>query len=454
MGYLSTKFNLIRPGSIHHANGGFLVLTVEDLFSNPFVWTSMKRILKEGKIEIEDTPEPMEHIATRVLMPEPIRFNGKVIVLGDPVSYYKMVQIDPDFSDLFKVKADFDSTTEWTESATKKYSSFVSTICKTNDLKPMEASAVARIIEYCSRLASDQTKLSTRFGLITDLIFEVDYYCTLDGKSVCNESHVRQALEKQIYRSNLYQEKINEMISRGVLLIDIQGGKVGQINGLAIIGLENFSFGRPSRVTATVGVGRKGVIDIERESQLGGSLHTKGVHIISGFLNETYAQNIPLSLTARLVFEQNYSGVDGDSASSTELYSILSALTGIPIKQNIAVTGSLNQKGEVQAIGGVNEKIEGFYEICKTNGLTGDQGVMIPSSNVENLMLKEEVVEAMKQELFHVYSVSHVKEGIEILTGIKYGEKTDQEEFEENSINWLVQKRLKELAEKVKEYEK
>ena len=452
MGYLSTDYKLIKPGAIHAANGGFLVLDAEDLFSNHYVWASIKRTLKEGKIKVEDTPEPMEHIATKVLLPEPIPFNGKIIVLGDSLSFYNLSQLDADFKDLFKVKADFDSSIEWNEKAVINYSRFVSSICKNNNLKPMDSSAIAKIIEYSARLADNQEKLSTRFGLITDLIFEVDYYCTLEGDSLCSKKHVQLALEKKIYRSKLYQEKIFEMINRGVLLIDVQGEEVGQINGLAVVGLDNFSFGRPSRVTATVGVGRKGVIDIERESQLGGPLHTKGVHIISGFLNEMYAQNLPLSLTARLVFEQNYSGVDGDSASSTELYSILSALASTPIKQNIAVTGSLNQKGEVQAIGGVNEKIEGFYEVCKLKGLTGDQGVMIPSSNIGNLMLKEEIIDAMNQGIFHIYPVNHVRDGIEILTGIEFGDMQSNGEFEENSVNWLVQKRLKEFAENVRAF--
>jgi predicted ATP-dependent protease len=311
---------------------------------------------------------------------------------------------------------------------------------------------LAKLIEYSSRLAEDQQKLSTRFADVADIIREANFYASEENPEFITGAHVKKAIEEKVYRSKLIQDKIEEMITRGVLLIDTEAENVGQVNGLSVIDLGDFAFGSPSRVTASVGLGREGVIDIEREARTGGPIHTKGVLILSGYLNEKYAQDKPLSLSARLVFEQNYQGVEGDSASSTELYSILSALSEIPIKQSLAVTGSVNQKGEVQAIGGVNEKIEGFFEVCKAKGFTGNQGVMIPESNVQNLMLKEEIVEAVKQKRFHIYSVKTIDEGIEILTGVKAGERGKDGTFGKGTINYAVDKRLREMAEKLKEF--
>jgi len=316
----------------------------------------------------------------------------------------------------------------------------------------LDASAVAKIIAYGSRLAEDQQKLSTRFADIADIIREANFYAAQENSEHVMASHVQKAIEEKTYRSNLIQEKIREMIERGVLLIDTEGKAVGQVNGLSVMSLGDFTFGRPSRVTASIGIGREGVIDIEREAKLGGPIHTKGVLILSGYLSERYAGDKPLSLSARLVFEQSYSGVEGDSASSTESYAILSALSVLPIKQSVAVTGSVNQKGEVQAIGGVNEKIEGFFEVCKAKGLSGQQGVIVPESNVQNLMLKEEVVEAVKAGKFHIYSVKTIDEGIEILTGVKAGKRQGDGSFEDNTVNYLVDRRLKEMAERLKEF--
>ena len=453
-GVISTDFTLIRPGAAHNAIGGFLVLTAADLFINPYVWYSLKRALRDVSLEIEDTPEPREYLATNVIMPEAIPFDAKVILLGDSMQYYSLYHQDADFKELFKVKADFDTSMDWNEENVTLYCGFISKICEKEGLKPLDPSAVAAIIEYCSRLASDQKKLSTRFGEVADLLIEVDYYSLKDGVTTSSSRHVSQALEQRVYRSNLIQQKIEEMIARGVLLVDTEGEKIGQVNGLAVISMGNYSFGRPSRVTVSTGVGKGGVIDIEREAELGGPIHTKGVQILSGYLNEMYAQEVPLSLTARLVFEQSYSGIEGDSASSTELYTLLSALSGKPINQNLAVTGSVNQRGEVQAIGGVNEKIEGYYEVCKAKGLNGEQGVLIPASNVENLMLKEDVVESMRQGKFHVFSVRTIGEGIEVLTGVKAGERQVNGMYEEETINRLVQDRLVEMADRVKEYTK
>ena len=311
---------------------------------------------------------------------------------------------------------------------------------------------MAKLVEYSSRIADDQYKLSTQFAYAADIIREANYYATQDNKSFITGDHIKKAIEEKVYRSKLIQEKIQEMIKRGFFLIDTVEERVGQVNGLSVMGLGDFAFGNPSRVTASIGLGREGVIDIEREAKMGGPIHTKGVLILSGYMNDKFARDKPLSLSARLVFEQNYEGVEGDSASSTELYSILSALSGLPIKQNIAVTGSVNQKGEVQAIGGVNEKIEGFFEVCKLQGLTGKQGVMIPESNVQNLMLKEEVVDAVEAGKFNIYSVKTIDEGIEFLTGTKGGQRRQDGSFEEGTVNYLVNRQLALMADKLKEF--
>ena len=339
-----------------------------------------------------------------------------------------------------------------TDDKIMQYASWICTLCEKENLKHLDGTGVAKIIEYSSRVADDQYKLSTQFSLIADIIREANYYASQENAEFINGNHVKKAIEEKVYRSKLIQEKIQEMITRGFYLIDTVEEMVGQVNGLSVMGMGDFAFGTPSRVTASIGLGREGVIDIEREAKMGGPIHTKGVLILSGYLNSKYARNKVLSLSARLVFEQSYGGVEGDSASSTELYSILSALSGLPIKQNIAVTGSVNQKGEVQAIGGVNEKIEGFFEVCKLKGFTGQQGVMIPESNVQNLMLKEEVVEAAKDGKFSIYSVKTIDEGIEVLTGAKAGQRSADGTFEEGTVNYLVDKQLKEMADKLKEY--
>jgi len=451
-GALTTDYTMIRGGSAHRANGGFLVIPVEDLLTDPFSWDSLKRTIMNERLEIEEIPARLGFMTTKTLRPEPIPFDGRVILIGNPQLYYLLYNLDRNFKELFKVKADFDTTMDWNEENVKKYACFMCTVCNKEDLKHLDPSGIGAIVEYGSRLAADQKKLSTRFAEVADILREASFYAAEEDAEYVSKRHVDRALEERVYRSNLIQKKVEEMITRGVLLIDTEGEKVGQVNGLAVLSLGDYSFGRPNRVTASVGIGRKGIIDIEREAKMGGPIHTKGVLILSGYLNERYAQEKPLSLTARLVFEQSYSGVEGDSASTTELYSILSALSGKPIKQYLAVTGSVNQKGDVQAIGGVNEKIEGFYEVCKAKGLNGKQGVIIPASNAENLMLKEEVVEAIKASKFHVYPVRTIDEGIEILTGVKAGERLPDGSYEEGTINYLVQKKLMEMAERIKEY--
>jgi lon-related putative ATP-dependent protease len=451
-GALTTDFSMIRAGAIHKANGGYLIIPVEELLRNPFSYDGLKRDIRDGKMSIEEPEERYGFISVKTLKPQPIPLTAKVILIGDPNIYQLMFTMDPDFHELFKIKAEFDTTMPRTDEKVRQYGAFVCGLCEKEGLKHLDGSGLAKIVEYSSRIIEDQYKLSTQFSYIADIVRESNYYAAQENSEFITGNHVKKAIEEKIYRSKLIQEKIQEMITRGFFLIDTVEEKVGQVNGLSVMGLGDFAFGMPSRVTASIGLGREGVIDIEREAKMGGPIHTKGVLILSGYINDKYARDKPLSLSARLVFEQSYEGVEGDSASSTELYSILSSLSALPIKQNLAVTGSVNQKGEVQAIGGVNEKIEGFFEVCKAKGLTGQQGVMIPDSNVQNLMLKEEVVDEVKAGKFNIYSVKTIDEGIEVLTGTKAGQRRPDGTFEEGTVNYLVDKQLREMAEKLKEY--
>jgi lon-related putative ATP-dependent protease len=451
-GTLVTDFTMIAEGSLHQANGGYLVIPAEDLLVNLFSWESLKRALRNREISVEEPGERLGFLTTKGLRPEPIPLDTKVILIGTPLLYYYLYSRDEDFAELFKVKADFDTVMDRTEQSVRDYGSFVSRVCTEEGLKHLDASALAKIVEYGSRLAEDQDKLSTRFGEISDILREAGHYASEEGAACVSQGHVRKAIEEKVYRSSLLEERIREMIIRGTVLIDLEGEKAGQVNGLAVYDLGDIRFGRPNRISASIGLGQSGLVDIEREARLGGPIHTKGVMILSGFLLHRFAQDKPLTLSARLVFEQSYSGVDGDSASSAELYAILSSLSGLPVKQGIAVTGSINQRGEIQAIGGANEKIEGFFEVCKARGLTGEQGVIIPESNVRNLMLKEEVVEAVRNGTFHVWSVRTVDEGIRILTGVEAGERAADGSFPEGTVNGLADRRLRELAEKIKTF--
>jgi lon-related putative ATP-dependent protease len=451
-GALSTDYTLLRGGSLHRANGGYLVLPVEEVLRNPFSWDALKHALMNNEIVIEDAGERLGLIATRSLQPEPIPLDIKVILIGSPDIYQLLLSYDENFNELFKVKADFDTRMERNEENIQAYASFVSLLCKQEDLKHLDALAIARLVEHGSRLVEDQTKLSTHFGVISDVIREANYYARVEGSDHVMGAHIHKAIDERFYRSSMLRDRIQEMISKHIIKIDIQGKKAGQVNGLSVIQMGDIVFGQPNRITVSTGMGREGIVDIERESKLGGPIHTKGVMILSGYMMRKYAQDKPLSLNAHLVFEQSYSGVDGDSASSTELYAILSSLSGIPIKQGIAVTGSVNQMGEVQAIGGVNEKIEGYFEVCRYLGLTGEQGVVIPESNVKNLMLKDEVVNAVQEGKFHIWSVTSIDEGIEILTGVPAGTRLDEGRFEEGSINALVDQRLHDLAESLIEF--
>ncbi len=453
-GALYTDFTMIQNGSLHRANGGYLAVRIEDLLTNYQSWDGLKRTLRDGKLITEEVGERLGFMATKSLRPEPIPLDLKVVVIGEPMFYYLLLRQDLEFKELFKVKADFDSSMDKTESNLKDYAAVICRMCREEELKHLKKDALAKIIEHSSRLADDQEKLSTLFADIADIIREASFWADEDNASLIEAQHVEKAIEQKVYRSNLIQQRINEMIEKGAIIIDTEGEEVGQVNGLSVMDLGDVAFGKPTRITASIGMGREGLIDIEREAKLGGRLHTKGVMILNGYVTEKYAQDIPLSLSARLVFEQSYQEIEGDSASSTELYTLLSRLSDVPVRQGIAVTGSVNQKGEVQAIGGLNEKIEGFFEVCRTKGLNGSQGVLVPASNVKNLMLKEEVVAAVEQGKFHIYPVGTIDEGIEVLTGVKAGKHLKDGSFEQDSINDKVQKRLVTLAERLRDFTK
>jgi lon-related putative ATP-dependent protease len=453
-GALFTDFTMIKSGSLHRANGGFLVMRIEDLLMGFQSWEGLKRTLRDGNLLIEELGERLGYIAMKSLRPQPIPLDVKVVIIGEPMYYHLLLRLDREFSELFKVKADFDSQMDRTETSLKEYAAVICRICREENLKHLKSDALAKIIEYSSRLAENQEKLSTLFADIADIIREANFWADEDKVPLIDAKHIQKAIEQKVYRSNLIQQRINEMINDKTIMIDTAGEEIGQVNGLAVLDMGDFAFGRPSRITASLGLGREGLVDIEREAHLGGKLHTKGVMILNGHIVEKYARDIPLSLSARLVFEQSYDGVDGDSASSTELYALLSRLADAPIKQGLAVTGSVNQKGEVQAIGGVNEKIEGFFEVCRVRGLSGKQGVIIPASNVKHLMLKEDVVAAISQGNFHIYPVRTIDEGIETLTGIKAGKRLKNGSFQADSINDRVQRRLITLAKKLRDFGK
>jgi lon-related putative ATP-dependent protease len=453
-GALLTDFTMIRAGMLHRANGGYLVLPIYEVLINPYSWEGIKLALRNREITIEEIAERLGYVTTKGIRPQPVPLDVKVVLIGTPAIYHLLYAQDEEFNELFKVKADFDTVMERTEANVKQYTHFICGLWKKENLQPCDASAAAKILEYGARLADHQEKLSTRFLDVADIMREANFWAKQDEAKTITAQHVQKAIEEKVYRSNLIQEKLKEFITKDIYRIDTIGAKVGQVNGLAVIDMGDFAFGRPSRITVSIGVGREGIFDIEREAKLGGPIHTKGVLILAGYLAEQFAQDKPLTLSARLVFEQSYDEVEGDSASSTELYAILSHLSGLPIKQSIAVTGSVNQKGEVQAIGGVNEKLEGFFEICKAKGLTGEQGAVIPESNVKNLMLKEELVEAVKKGKFHIYPVKTINEGIEVLTGVKAGERKKGGSFEKGTVNDLVDRRLRSIAQTLKAYMK
>ena len=447
MGVMSTNFTKIKPGFLHYANGGYIIIQARDIFSKSFAWEGLKRALLNHKLQIENIGEHSGLITTTSLTPDPIPLNVKVILIGSLEIYQILYHYDEDFRKLFKVKADFDVEMDHNLENMTRLASFIHTHCLEHDLFHFDRKAVAKIVEYSTRLAGHQEKLSTRFNQLVEIIYEADAWAKMMEDDLVTDKHVEKAIKERDYRNNLYEEKVQESIEEGTILIDTEGEVVGQVNGLAVYNLGQYSFGKPSRITATTFVGRNGIINIERESKMSGKIHNKGVYILGGYLGQKFAQKQPLALTAHLAFEQSYGGVDGDSASSTELYALLSSLADVPIDQGIAVTGSINQKGEIQPIGGVNEKVEGFYEVCKSKGLTGTQGVLIPHQNVKNLMLKDEVVKAVKNGMFHIYAVKTVEEGIEILTGMPAGTLNEDGEYEENTIFRKVADKLKSFIE-------
>lgn len=450
-GALFTDFSMIRPGSLHRANGGFLIIKALDLLRWYFSWEGLKRALKTKQIQVEDLGEQLSLISTKTLKPEPIPLQVKILLIGEPYLYQLLYAMDQDFPKMFKVKAELDDQMDLEEMPVKEYLQYITRFCRALRLSPIHKTGAARLIEYSSELTGRNFKLSLQLAEINDLIQEAHYWATEDQSPLIRAEHVEKAVEEKIHRSNLYEEKVQEMIALGSFKIETDGYRVGQINGLSVYPMGDYQFGRPTRITANGSLGKEGVVNIDRESKLSGNLHTKGVMILSGYLKGKYASDKPLSLSATITFEQSYGMVDGDSASGAELMALLSVLADTPLFQGMAVTGSISQKGEIQPIGGVNEKIEGFFEVCREKGLTGKQGVIIPEANVKDLMLKTRVVEAVREGRFHIYPINQVEQGLELLTGKKAGEKKKDGTYPKNSLNFRIEERLKKLNELSKE---
>lgn len=450
-GVATTDFSMIKGGSLHKANGGYLVINVLDLLRNMFSYDALKRAIRNKEIKIEDIWEQYRLISTSTLRPEAIPLNVKVILMGVPYLYYLLYNLDEEYRELFKVKADFDNRMECNEETIQKYAAFVGHCCKQENLMPFDRSGIAKIVEYGSRLAGHQKKLSSKFSDIADVIRESNYWAGKAAGSIVKAEHVETAITEKIYRTNRIEEKLQEMILEGTLIIDSEGAKIGQVNGLAVLDMGDYSFGKPSRITAKTYAGKTGVINIERETKMSGKIHEKAILIITHFIGSTYAKKKSISFTASITFEQLYDMVEGDSASCAELYVVLSSLSGIPLKQNIAITGSMDQNGDVQPIGGVNEKIEGFFDLCKMRGLDGTQGVIIPGKNIHNLMLKKEVVDAVRAGRFSIYPIDRVEEGLEIFTDMPAGEMKEDGTFPEGTINYLVMNRLEEITKSFKD---
>lgn len=442
MGTLVTDFTLIKPGALHKANGGYLLLDARKVLMHGFAWEGLKRALRSRELRIESLEQMLSLASTISLEPEPIPIDVKVVLTGERLLYYLLKQYDPEFTLLFKVAADFAEDMDRSPEAQQLYARLIATVQRGEGLLPLDRGGVARVIEQCARRAEDGEKLSLHMGGLADLLREADYWARQAGADVVQAAHVQQAVNSQLHRLDQVRERVHEAIQRGQLIIDTDGRRIAQVNGLSVIQLGDYSFGRPSRITATARLGEGEVIDIEREVKLGGALHSKGVLILSSYLAHRYAQDRPLSLSASLVFEQSYGRVEGDSASAAELCALISALGELPLEQSLAVTGSVDQHGRVQAIGGVNEKIEGFFDVCRARGLTGRQGVIIPAANVAHLMLREDVVEACRQGRFAVYAVEHVEQVMELLTGLPAGEADAQGRYPEDSVNGRVQRRL------------
>jgi lon-related putative ATP-dependent protease len=448
-GAATTNFTLIKPGALHRANGGYLVVDAREVLINPFAWDALKRCIRSGEIRIEDVLEQYRFMTVVSLKPEPVPLQAKIIMMGTPWIYYLLYYMEPDYRKFFKVRADFDSRIIRTQEVMKDYALFVATHCRNENLLPFDRSAVAALLEHSARLVEDQEKLSSQFIEVADLIREAHFWAEREKAAIVTGDIVRHAISERIYRSNRIEERVQEYFDDGIIFCDTAGTEVGQINGLAVISMGDFSFGRPSRVTSRVYMGRAGMVNIEREAKLSGPIHDKGVLILTACLGSRFANDRPLSFSATICFEQSYSGVEGDSATSTEYYALLSATSGIPLRQDIAVTGSVNQLGKVQPIGGVNFKIEGFYAVCKSKGLTGTQGVVIPKANERNLMLSDEVIAAVREGKFHIWSVETVEQGVELMTGIPAGERQLDGTYPEGTVYGAVDRKLKEMQEKM-----
>ncbi len=442
MGMVLTDFTMIKGGALHRANGGYLILQALDVLNSLQSWEVIKRVLKTKKITIENIAEQYGLVAMSTLKPEPIPLNTKVIMIGSQLIYQLLYHYDEDFRKLFKIKADFDVEMKRDRVNMTKMASFISAHCRKEKLKHFDREAVARVVDYGSRLAEDREKISTRFNDIVEILYEADAWAGVEGDDLVSGGHVQKAITEKIYRSNKLENKIQELVEKEQILLDVEGSAVGQINGLSVVDLGDYRFGYPTRITASTFLGRQGIINIERESELSGKIYNKAVLIIGGFIGHRYAQKVPLSLSASICFEQSYSGVEGDSASVAELLAILSSLAEVPLRQGVAVSGSVNQKGEVQPVGGINQKIEGFYHTCRVKGLDGDQGVVIPAANYSNLMLSPEVVEAVKEGLFSVYLVNDIDEAVELMTGMAPGTMQEDGTFPEGTFNYLVQEKL------------
>ena len=441
-GILATDFSKIKAGSIHRANGGYLILHMYDLAKNYYIWDTLKRVLKNNEITVESISRMFGISNSETLQPEPIPINIKVIIIGEPFYYYLLYNNDEEFQKLFKIKADFDIDMQRSRSHINEYAQFISSVCEEENLRHFDRGAVARVIEYGSRMVDHQNKLSTQFNKLVEIIYEANYWAQKDHSDLVKEKHVKNAIKEKRYRSSMIEERIQEQIKHQILMIDVYGHKVGQINGLAVYEMGEHLFGRPVRITAKTFMGESGLVNIEREIRMSGSIHSKGVLTLNGYMGAQYAQDKPLSLTASLTFEQSYQGIEGDSASSAELYALLSSLAGVDLYQGIAVTGSVNQNGEIQPVGGVNQKIEGFYQVCKDRGLDGKQGVIIPRQNVVNLMLDDEIAEAVREKKFHIWAVKDINEGLEILTGLPAGQADHQGNFPPDSVHGMVNARL------------
>jgi len=448
-----TDFTMIKAGSLQKANGGFLVIDALDLLRNLFSYDALKRSIRNREAKIEDVWEQYRNVTMTTMRPEPIPLEVKVILIGSPEIYHLLYSLDEEYRDLFKVKADFDNRMERTGENIRRYASFVSTKVREGNLLPVDRSGVARIVEHGSRLAEHQEKISSRFSDISNLIREAHHWAKKDGAQVVSRDHVERALQEKKHRHNRIEERLRDLMREGTLIVETSGTRTGQVNGLAVLDMGDYRFGKPSRITTTVYAGKGGVVNIERETKLSGKIHEKAILILTHYLGKRYAATRPITLAASITFEQLYGMIEGDSATCAELYSLLSAIAGVPIRQGIAVTGSMDQNGTVQPVGGVNEKIEGFFELCRARGLTGDQGVIIPEGNVRNLMLGKEVVEAVVEGKFHVHSISHVEEGIGLLTGLPAGEPGPDGDFPEGSMNRRVEDRLTRLREALKKEE-